>query len=52
MRRLEHAPDPVKMLDAALQEAAAGRGGRRSKRGGVSGVLRFWGLKFGRPDCS
>ena len=23
MRRLEHGPDPVKMLDAALREAAA-----------------------------
>jgi hypothetical protein len=26
MRRLEHGPDPVKMLDAALQEAATGAG--------------------------
>jgi hypothetical protein len=26
MRRLEHGPDPVKMLDAALQEAATAAG--------------------------
>ena len=26
MRRLEHGPDPVKMLDAALQEAAGAAG--------------------------
>jgi hypothetical protein len=26
MRRLEHGPDPVRMLDAALQEAAAAAG--------------------------
>ena len=26
MRRLAHGPDPVVMLDAALQEAAAGAG--------------------------